>query len=97
MKRHGDTNCLSSRKPGLVYKARKARRKAGGQLLISTHSEVMLANPGIEGNFLILKPGSAGESTQIVGPSDDDITAMEAGMTPADILLPQTGTQIGTI
>ncbi len=83
--------------PGLIFKIRKQRRKSGGQLLISTHSEAMLSNQSIDGNFLILNPGAAGESTKILSPSDSDIEAMKAGMTPADILFPLTGVHVGDI
>ncbi|MCF6287014.1 MAG: ATP-binding protein, partial [Candidatus Hydrogenedentes bacterium] len=83
--------------PGLIYKTRQSRKKSGGQVLISTHSEAMLANTAMEGNFLILRPGSGGEATSIVSPSDADAAAMKAGMSPADILLPQTASTITAI
>ena len=83
--------------PGLIFKLRKQRRKSGGQLLISTHSEAMLSNNTIDGNFLILNPGKSGESTEIASPSQSDVEALKAGMTPADILLPQTGMHVGDI
>ncbi len=80
--------------PELIHKTRQHRKKSGGQILISTHSEVMLANKSIEGNFLILKPGQTGEATSVVEPSDADKQAMQAGLTPADVLLPQTSSDI---
>jgi len=83
--------------PTLIYKARQSRKVAGGQILISTHSEVLLSNTGIVGSFLILKPGTGGESTEIINPSDHDIDAMRMGLSPADVLLPQTSTAVGDI
>ncbi len=83
--------------PELIFKARQSRRIAGGQVLVSTHSEVMLAGRDMNGTFLILKPGEGGESTRIVGPSESDVAALKAGMTPADILLPQTNVFVGDI
>lgn len=83
--------------PGLIFRIRKQRSKSGGQLFISTHSEALLSSRSIDGNFLILNPGKAGESTDIQYPSDNDIDALKAGMTPADILLPQTSAHIGDI
>jgi predicted ATPase len=80
--------------PDLIYKTRQFRRKSGGQILISTHSEAMLSSQSIEGNFLILKPGDAGEATSIVPPTKADIEAMQAGLSPADVLLPQTSATI---
>ncbi len=83
--------------PGLLYKTRQRRRKAGGQILISTHSEVMLSSKSIDGNFLMLQPGQGGEATKVVSPSDADIEAMRAGLSAADVLLPQTGTTVQRI
>lgn len=83
--------------PQLIYKARQSRKLAGGQILVSTHSEVMLSSSSIPGKFLMLKPGAAGESTRIVEPSEDDIMAMKSGLSPADVLLPQTAASVGKI
>jgi predicted ATP-dependent endonuclease of OLD family len=83
--------------PELLHKTRQRRSKSGGQILISTHSEVMLSNTSIDGNFLILQPGQGGEATRIVPPSDADMEAMRAGLSAADILLPQTGATVQRI
>ena len=83
--------------PSLLYKTRQRRRKSGGQILVTTHSEVMLSSKSIEGNFLMFKPGQGGEATTIVPPSDEDIKAMRAGLSAADILLPQTGITVQRI
>jgi len=58
---------------------------------------VMLSSKSMTGNFLILKPGEGGEATRIVSPSNADIKAMRAGLSPADVLLPQTGETIQRI
>jgi predicted ATPase len=83
--------------PGLIHGSRQSRKKSGGQIIISTHSEVMLSSKSIGGNFLILKPGTAGEATIIESPTQDDLKAIKSGMTPADILLPKTSETIGTV
>ncbi len=83
--------------PSLVYKARKYIKKTGGQLVISTHSEALLSDKSIDASYLILKPGTAGESTTIEIPSEADMRTMAAGLSPADVLLPQTGALIGNI
>jgi len=83
--------------PHLIYKARKSRKQAGGQILISTHSEAMLSSHSISGKFLILKPGTGGESTAIVEPSERDIISLKAGLSPAEVLLPQTSAAVGDI
>ncbi len=83
--------------PDLIYKTRQSRKKSGGQIIISTHSEAMLSSKSIEGNFLILKPGIDGEATSIDAPSDSDNEAMRAGLSPADVLFPQTALTIKKI
>jgi len=80
--------------PDLIYKTRQYRKKSGGQILISTHSDAMLSSKSIDGDFLILTPGVAGEATSIGAPSKADKTAMQAGLSPADVLLPKTGATI---
>jgi hypothetical protein len=57
----------------------------------------MLSSQSIDGNFLILQPGQSGEATRIIPPSDADIEAMKAGLSPADILLPQTAVTVQRI
>jgi hypothetical protein len=83
--------------PRLLYMIRQQRSKSGGQILVSTHSEVMLSNNSIDGNFLMLQPGEGGEATKIIPPSDSDIAAMQAGLSAADILLPQTAVTVQRI
>ena len=83
--------------PDLIYKTRQSRKKAGGQILISTHSEVMLSSKSMVGNYLILTPGSGGESTTIQEPDEADIIALQAGLSPADVLLPKTSDMVGSI
>ena len=83
--------------PELLYKTRQRRKKSGGQILVSTHSEVMLSSKSIDGNFLMLQPGQDGEATQVTLPSKEDINAMRAGLSAADVLLPQTGTTVQKI
>jgi hypothetical protein len=83
--------------PELLYKTRQRRRRSGGQILVSTHSEAMLSSKSIDGNFLMLQPGQGCEATQVVPPSDEDIKAMRAGLSAADVLLPQTGSTVQRI
>jgi len=82
---------------GLIYKARKTRKKSGGQIIVSTHSEVLLSDTSIDGNFLILTPKEGGEATEITSPTEDQKKLLQSGVTPADILFPQTAESIGNI
>lgn len=83
--------------PKLISDARRSRRKAGGQVVITTHSPALLSDTSFSGTFLILKPGENGEPTIVQMPSDQDIAAMKSGMSAADILLPQTSESIGDL
>lgn len=83
--------------PHLIFKTRQSRKKSGGQILISTHSDVMLSSKSIEGNYLILKPGEFGEATKLLEPTNDDIVAMQSGLSPADVLIPKTSSTIHRI
>jgi hypothetical protein len=82
--------------PGLLYKTGQ-QKKSGCQILVSTHSEALLSNKSIDGNFLMLQLGDGGEATKVIPPADADIEAMQAGLSAADILLPQTGVTVQRI
>lgn len=83
--------------PRMIADARRSRKKAGGQIIVSTHSPDLLADKSMEGQFLILNPGSHGESTSIDMPTEQDLAALKTGMSVADILLPRTSESIGTL
>ena len=83
--------------PYMIYKMRQSRKKVSGQILISTHSESMLSDKSIVGNYLILTPGTGGAFTTIQEPNEMDIKAMRAGLSPADVLLPKTSVMVGSI
>jgi predicted ATPase len=83
--------------PRLIVNARKSLRKSGGQVFVSTHSPALLSDTSFPGSFLILTPGANGEPTTVRLPSEQDMTAMRAGMSAADILLPQTAESIGVL
>ena len=83
--------------PRMVWQAHTSRKKRGGQVIISTHSPALLSDTSINGAFLVLVPGEKGESTRVEPPSDADIAAMQAGMPPADILLPRTSAAVGNL
>lgn len=76
------------RLPAIFYRINQMRG-AARQIIISTHSNEMLSDPGIAAEeVLILKPNPAG--TQVTSPGEADRQAMQAGLTAADTLIPQT-------
>ncbi len=83
--------------PRMLEEARRSRRKSGGQVFVSTHSPTLLSDTSISGTFLILNPSEHGESTKVETPSQDDLSAMKAGMSAADILLPKTSVSVGNV
>ena len=83
--------------PRMLMDAHRSRRKAGGQVFVSTHSPALLSDNSISGSFLILVPSEHGESTSVEVPSESDLLAMRAGMSAADILLPKTSVSVGSI
>lgn len=83
--------------PRMLTTAHSSRKKAGGQVFVSTHSPELLSDSSISGSFLILTPQEHGESTVIESPTEHDLIAMQAGMTAADILLPKTTVSVGDL
>lgn len=80
--------------PKLIYRAHQSRKKVGSQILISTHSATMLSDKSIEAKFLLLLPGEGGESTAIESPTEADLSALQAGLSAADVLLPKTAASV---
>ena len=68
-----------------VQRQAKHRR----QVIISTHSEAILSNPGIDGRgVVVLEPGS--EGTKVREVSKAEAKGLQAGLSVADVVLPQT-------
>ena len=66
---------------------RQARHRR--QILISTHSEALLRNPGIDvRGVLRLEPEK--EGSRIIAPDEAEQRMVEAGLSPAEVLLPKT-------
>lgn len=68
-----------------IQRDRKRRR----QMLISTHSEALLSNPGIDGRgVLLLEP--AAEGTRARSVNESEILALRSGLSVAEVILPKT-------
>ncbi|MGN8159813.1 AAA family ATPase [Salinisphaera sp. SWV1] len=68
-----------------VQRGRKVRR----QVLISTHSQALLSNPGIDpAGIAILEPSREGSKVRSVNLSE--AAGLDAGLSAADVVLPQT-------
>lgn len=74
--------------PGMLDRVQRNKRYKR-QVLISTHSEAMLKNPGIDpASIIVLEPGKEGTTIRAV--NDSEKAGLEAGLTVADVVLPQT-------
>jgi predicted ATPase len=74
--------------PALINRVMRAR-KMQRQLLISTHSEALLRNRGIDGHgVLVLEPG--GEGTKVRPVNEDERIALQSGLSVAEVVLPKT-------
>ncbi len=74
--------------PLIFHKIQKDKRKKR-QLIISTHSEALLSNTGIDGRgILILEPGPEGSTARTINESEE--LALKAGLSVAEVVLPKT-------
>lgn len=73
----------------LIIQRLQKNKKPKRQVLISTHSEALLSNPGIDGRGVLLleatADGSIGRTLQ-----EDEASALEAGLSVAEVVLPKT-------
>lgn len=72
--------------PRLVDEVRR-RLKNKRQLFISTHSEALLSNPGIDpAGIMVIVPSPEGSTLR--GANEDELSAMASGFSPAEVVLP---------
>ena len=68
-----------------VLKDQKRKR----QVLISTHSEALLSNKGIDGRgVLLLQPTSEGTKVRLI--NEQEKVAINSGFSIAEVVLPKT-------
>ncbi len=64
-------------------------RKTRRQVILSTHSEALLSNPGIDARgVVLLESGGNGTTGRTVQPAEE--VALEAGLSVAEVVLPKT-------
>lgn len=74
--------------PLMLDRVLRDRKKGVRQVLVSTHSEKLLACIGDPSSVLLLEPGPNG--TKVRPPSSAELKAMSHGLNPAEVLLPKT-------
>ncbi|MDR3424794.1 MAG: AAA family ATPase [Alphaproteobacteria bacterium] len=73
----------------LMLKNILSDRKRRRQVIISTHSEALLSNPGINAKGVLLL-NSGNEGTEVRSINDSEANAIESGLSIAEVLLPKT-------
>ena len=72
----------------LAYLLFGMKASANQQVLVSTHSDVLLAEPGIDGTeVLMLTPTKAGTEVKLASDIDDVRQLLEAGLTVGEVVL----------
>jgi len=72
----------------LIARLQRSRRR---QVLISTHSDALLTEQGIDGReVLLLTPGTEGTNVDVASDVTEVRTLLEAGLTVGEVVLPRT-------
>jgi predicted ATPase len=75
--------------PRLLQRLQRDRKRKTRQVLVSTHSEALLSNAGIDGRgVLLLEP--VAEGTKIRTVNESEMLALRSGLSVAEVLLPKT-------
>ena len=73
----------------LIVDRLQRNRKTQRQVILTTHSDALLSNPGIdERGVLILETGKQGTTGRTVSASEQQ--ALDAGLSVAEVVLPMT-------
>lgn len=73
----------------LILQRLQRDRKVKRQIILSTHSEALLSNPGIDGRgVVLLETGPQGSTGRTL--AEDESRALQAGLTIAEVVLPKT-------
>ena len=73
----------------LILQRLQRDRKTRRQIILSTHSEALLSNPGIDGRSVVVLENSP-EGTQARTLATDETIALKAGLSVAEVVLPKT-------
>ena len=78
---------IVSQLAALISRMQRSRRR---QVFVSTHSDALLTEPGIDGReVLLLTPAKEGTTVKIVSDIDEVRTLLEAGLTVSEAALPR--------
>jgi predicted ATPase len=75
--------------PRLLDRIQRDKKRRGRQVIISTHSEALLSNPGIDGRgVLLLEPDA--EGTRVRPVDEAEASSLKSGLSVAEVVLPKT-------
>ena len=75
----------------LIYRMQRQRKR---QVLISTHSEALLSDTGIDGReVLLISPGHEGSNAQIAADVEEVRPLLEAGLSVGEVVVPRNRPQ----
>lgn len=84
-------NAIVEQIPRMIQQVQRSAKRRR-QTVISSHSDAMMSNPGIDGRgVLILEPGT--EGTHIRTLDKDESSSLKAGLSVAEVVLPKTRPQ----
>jgi predicted ATPase len=73
----------------LILKRAQQGKKTRRQILLSTHSEALLSNEGIDGRgVVVLEPGADGTTARTI--TKEETASLQAGLSIAEVVLPKT-------
>jgi hypothetical protein len=73
--------------PAMIDRAQRDAPR-GGQVIISTHSDALVSNPGIDfEGVLVIEPGDDGSTVR--GVDSDERVALEAGLAVSEVVSPR--------
>ncbi len=78
--------------PLLLNRVRGSGKRNARQIVISTHSEALLSNPGIDGKG-VLRLTPTPEGTTISTISEAEAISLQSGLSVAEVILPKTRPQ----
>ncbi len=75
--------------PRLLERIQRDKKRRGRQVVVSTHSEALLSNPGIDGRgVLLLEPKEEGTRVRPVDAAE--ASSLKSGLSVAEVVLPKT-------
>lgn len=74
--------------PLMIDRVLRKQKALGRQVIITTHSHELLSNPLDSQAIVLLEPGEDGTTARLA--NDKEAQMLDAGLTPAEVLLPHT-------